>query len=81
MYSNKATWIRLLTYAVILSEVPAPRWRAPAVVALVIEGPTRGTYTVEHESIATDWIQVERPQYVDTVEALLLDIKTQWLVV
>jgi hypothetical protein len=81
LHPNKATWTTWLTYAVILSGVPAPKWRARAVVASVIEGPAGGVYTVKHEAIATVWIQDERPQHIDIVKAPVLGRGTKWLVV
>ncbi|KAL5337963.1 hypothetical protein BJX70DRAFT_408911 [Aspergillus crustosus] len=80
--NNTGEWSTWETYAVILSEIPKPRARAPAVVAAVRAGPREGVYTVMHEAIATVWVVDSAPDWVeDTLEAELLDKSTGWLVV
>ncbi|KAL3478323.1 hypothetical protein BJX99DRAFT_245633 [Aspergillus californicus] len=78
---NEVEWTKWKTYAVILSSIPSSTGRSAAVVASVESGPDRGIYIVEHESIATVWIQDEPPKWVDTVEARLLKSNTGWLVI
>ncbi|KAL4994256.1 hypothetical protein BDV10DRAFT_197664 [Aspergillus recurvatus] len=77
---NNAEWTTRQTYAVILSEIPKQRAKAPAVVASVEERQGNGVYIVKHETIATVWVTDRPPEGVDTVRAALLNKNTGWLV-
>ncbi|KAL4913025.1 hypothetical protein BDW62DRAFT_220917 [Aspergillus aurantiobrunneus] len=77
---NEVEWTTWKTYAVILSEIPKGKGRSPAVVASVDSRPPNGVYTVEHEFIASVWLQDSPPAWVDTIEAQILARNTQWLI-
>ncbi|KAL5043094.1 hypothetical protein BDW71DRAFT_216537 [Aspergillus fruticulosus] len=78
--SSNVEWKPWQTYAVILSEIPRPRAKAPAVVASVEERQDNGVYVVKHESIATVWVTEHLPEGVDNVRTALVRKGTAWLV-
>ncbi|KAL4747053.1 hypothetical protein BDW72DRAFT_209892 [Aspergillus terricola var. indicus] len=78
--NSNVEWQTWQTYAVILSEIPKQKARAPAVVASLQERHEDGVHVVIHQSIATVWVTEEPPEGVDTVRTALLRKGTGWLV-